>query len=134
MAKAAWETVILKQTVNATATVNSDPIDVSYDEQFSYKITIHSGTTPDITLGYQIIESGQGLKADVGGAKDTENGFTWVTPTTGGTPILSGFSSGSKANAFAPMVTKWLRFFVTGIGSNGSNVVVSVHIARQPKV
>lgn len=132
--QSAWETVILNQTVDGNVTIYSSPINFGYDEAFSYKITIVSGSAPDISLIFQIHESGQGDKNLVDGPEDRANGFGWISPTTNATLIASGFSAvGSLADGFKPTVTKWGRFGVTGISANSANTVVTVKVCKQPK-
>lgn len=127
-----WRTSTIDNTnITAQTAFNTDPIDVSYDDAFSFKIIIDAGSSADVKLEYQVIESGQGDKSLVGGPKDTEDGMSWVTPNTGGV-LLSNHTSGAFTDGFKPMVTMWLRFRVTGnAGNHNTTTYVTVKIGSQ---
>ena len=127
-----WETSSIDNTqVAATAVVSSNPIDISQAEAFSYKITVDAGAAADVALTYQIIDSGQEDVNLVGGAKDTEEGRGWVTPSSGGT-LVSSITTGSAAYGFEPVVSQWIRFQVTGAGGNHANTTyITVKIGKQ---
>lgn len=105
---------------------------------FSYYLDIE-GSAPDVSIEYQVTSSK--IPAD----QYTQNvgtldiltstgtvtalgqiGGTWLTPATGGT--LDSSVAVDQADAFAPMVTKWLRFLITGVSANGANTTVTLYL------
>ena len=124
-----WQKVIISQTVTTTGSVNSRPIRASYAEEvIGVKIKIESSTTPEVQVGYQAINSGQGDASRVGNAEDVaKNGAEWFTPETGAV-IIQSITSGVKGDGHTLMPTDWYRLVVTGINDNAS-AVVSVWVA-----
>ena len=128
-----WNKVIDSKTVAATASITSDPIDVGRCKNFGFAITIVSGTAPNVKLEYQIIESNQGDMNLVGSYSAipgvAEGTLSWIIPITGST-LVASITSGSKADGFSPMVSRWMRLKVTGIAANGADTVVIVRLAE----
>jgi len=85
------------ETINGSASVESDPILVDYAENFSY-IAIVSGTTPNVTLKYQITQSMQSDSSLVCTGPDVSS--TWYTPKSGGSIDTSIVATNS--NGFSP--------------------------------
>ncbi len=119
-----WKKVIDAQTVTTTGSVNSDAIDASKLRAISYVATIDSGSSPSVGMVYQIINSDVEESALIASAPGLEQNKSWITPTTNGIRIASGdLTTGSIADGFAPVASKWIRFRVTGSGSNTSAVM-----------
>jgi hypothetical protein len=116
------EVVLLNQTVNATATVTSDPIRMGYGENFSILVLIHSGAMKSVNVYYDITDSVQNDPSLV--CTGVDSASQWVCPDTNGT-IKSGAAI-TFADGFSPAVSKWGRFRVTGTGTNGADTVVSI--------
>ena len=126
------ERVINAQTVASTATISSSAIDVSDSEAFCVFIKVHSGTTKNVKLHWQVTNSGESDASLLVGAKDVENDVSWVDPATADVPtiVASLTAAATTVYSIAPLAVKWMRLQVTGVGSNGVDTVVSVWISK----
>lgn len=119
-----WKKVIDAQTVSTTGSVNSDAIDASKLRAISYICIIDSGTSTSVGMVYQIINSDVEDAGLIAAPPGQEQNKSWITPASNGTLISSaGHTSGSTADGFAPVASKWIRFRVTGSGDNTSSVM-----------
>jgi hypothetical protein len=122
------EKIIDAETVNTTATVSSSAIKVGYASDFGVFVKL-AGSSPDVTIRYQVIDSNVNDVNAVASGEDSES--AWITPTTG-SDILVNISA-SAADGFSPMVTKWMRIQVVGNAGNGADTVASIHLSSYIK-
>jgi hypothetical protein len=115
------EVVLSLETVNGAATVTSEAIRAGYGENFSLIVKL-SGTTPIVTVYYDITNSDSAAPGDV--CANFDSGSEWVCPDTNGT--IKSAATATFADGFSPAVSKWLRFRVTGVGANGADTKVTV--------
>ena len=123
-----WITVLSSQTINSTAVVNSDPFDISNYEDFGFYLKVESGSSPNISAYYQVMPSMQGVTSLVGQTSVGEGTLSWVTPVSVST-MTTALTSGSVADAFTPMVSKWVRFAIKGGAGNGADTKASLYIS-----
>jgi len=114
------------QTVNATASVSSAAMRISYGSEFSYILKL-SGTTPSVNLTYKVTDS------DVNNADDVctnhDHTSAWISPANNGT--LATNVSSTTADSFSPVVTKWVQFTVTGTSGNGTDTKATLVLMYQ---
>jgi hypothetical protein len=118
------EKVISAQTVNGAATVSSSAIRVSYGQNFGVYVKL-AGTTPVVTIRYQVINSDCNDINMINAGEDSHT--EWITPTTG-SDIMTAITA-TAADGFSPMVSKWIRIQVVGVGANGANTVANVYLS-----
>lgn len=121
-----WLVVIDSAIVPNVQFATSTVIDISEYSAFSYKLEIHSGSAPDVKITYEVIESTQNFAVLVASETTGEQIKNWVSPITGGT-IDSSITS-NQCDGFSPIVTRWIKWKVTGVASNGTNTYVSLYI------
>jgi len=115
------------ENLAATAVIYTDPIKVPYGNNFSFIIEV-SGTAPHAKLEYQICASTQDDINLVSTSSDGDK--IWYTPKSNG-EIKSDVSA-SYADGFDPITTKWLRFAITGLGTNhATDTYVTMYILYQ---
>lgn len=137
-----WTVVISSVQVKRTAVILSDPINITNYKAFGYHFTVHGSThqASDVKLEYQITDYHdpklvQTTKTSVFSWSTDSSSVTWQTPLTGSVIDSSIVDSGSTNNlyqvdAFVPMVTKYIRFRVTGNGTNDSLTYITLKISR----
>lgn len=114
--------IIDNQTVNGTLSIESGKIGISEYDKFGIILVIESGNTPEVKLESQVIASRERDIARVG--VGNESGLAWITVEA----VIARLTSGGKSESFDFPAFKWGRIKVTGIGSNGSDVKVSVYL------
>jgi hypothetical protein len=122
-----WRLMIDSATISGTASSSSTAVNIGDYENFGYKIVIRGGVAADVKLEYEVIESTAVLKGKVEEDGYNERTPEWTTPTSNG-ELVSSITSGSQADSFAPMVTKWLHLKVTGNASN-TTACVDVYLS-----
>lgn len=122
-----WHILLDSQTVSATAVVTSSAVYVADFESFSYMVVVSSGTSPEVDITYEIINSNAKVYTQVE-STTTLRGIqpVWVQPATDGT--IASSVSVSTADAFAPAATRYIRVKATGTAGNGADTVISVFI------
>lgn len=122
-----WVTVLSSETVNATAVVVSSAVAVGEYEDFSIMVEVVSGSSADVKVEYQVINSNNNYMLLVASAPANGDLQTlWVTPATNGEVVAS--VTDDYVDVLEPIPTKWLRIQVTGNGGNGADTVISVYI------
>jgi len=130
---ALWQLVIDSQTVNATASITSAALVVGSYSDFSYVLTIESGSAPDVQLEVQVIDSNTSSYSLLASTSDVsvDSSYygTWTDLNTSGV-LDASHTSGKIADGFSLPVTRIFRFKITGIASNGADTVVSLTLGR----
>ena len=127
MSNTAWIKAIDNVKCASQGSIYSDPIPVENLEQFGLKCLIESGTG-DVSVSYEVIESNKTLSVDVT-AEVTAGKLSWIAPVDRPDLLANATNAAPKANGFSPMVTKWLRFKVTGNAGNGADCYVSLKMS-----
>ena len=98
MSEVGWIKVLDKVTIATTGSEETEPIYVGNSEEFGVIIVVHSGTSPDVKLDYQVIASREN-DVDLVGKAPKENELSWITPESGADIIKSIAAAGSKVPA-----------------------------------
>jgi hypothetical protein len=103
--------------VGDTDTAYSYTVEIPKNADFGYEITA-SGTTIDLKVE---LEQGNSLPTTEGSA-DTVN---YALPEGSSALISNLTTSAVHLGALSPVVSRYMRFKITGQGSNSSNVTVT---------
>lgn len=121
-----WIVVVDSAIVHSVNHATSTVMGIGDYENFGYKLVVHTDDSTDVKLEYQIIESNQGDSAYVDSGLYHGYPIAWITPVNG---VLDASVTASQADGFSPMVTKWIRFLVTGSSGNGTDTQISLYMS-----